>query len=114
MVVKRRVTKKQTTKKKAPAAKPDVVANLRQQLKDSKADHAATTKQLRDSQRQVAALLKLLEGTQAAASKFMTTRIKEAVKQYGIATAPKKRRKVAKKRVARAKAPVSNIAATTT
>ncbi len=103
MVVKRRVTKKKAAKKKVGAAKPDRVAILREKLKDAKAENAETTKKLRESQRQVAALLKLLESTQIATNKFIALRVKEAVKKFGIVTAPKKRR-VTKKKVARSKA----------
>ena len=58
-------------------------------------------KKTRESERKVTALLKLLESTQAATDKFLAGRVKDAVKAYGIAVAPKRRRKrrVAKKKV---------------
>jgi len=61
----------------------------------------------------ITALLKLLESTQAAAGKFLAKRVKEAVKQYGITTAPKKRRRqVAKKKAVPQKVSVSKTVET--
>ena len=102
MAVQKKVAKKRAAKKKAVASpKTDMVAKLRQGLKDAKAETSDIKKQLRESERKVAALLKLLERTQTDADKFLAARVKDAVMKYGIAIAPKKRRRrVAKKKVA--------------
>ena len=103
MAVKKKTAKKKVAKKKVAVAnsQTDVVAKLRQDLKDAKAEAREANKKTRESERKVTALLKLLESTQAATDKFLAGRVKDAVKAYGIAVAPKRRRKrrVAKKKV---------------
>jgi len=115
MPAKRKVTKKKTAKKKVAAVnrQAELITKLRADVKSAKEEGREAARKLRDSQRQIIALLKLLESTQAAADKFLTKRVKEAVKQYGISTTPKKRRRrVAKKKGAPQKASVSKAAET--
>lgn len=108
MALKKRVTKKRAAKKKvvrkkvaAATRNTDVVANLRQALKEAKEENRELKKKAREGEKQVAALLKLLEATQTATTKFLGQRVKDAVAKYGVAIAPKKRRRRAKKKVAK-------------
>ncbi len=115
MPAKRKVTKKKTAKKKVAAVnrQAELVTKLRADVKSAKEEGREAAKKLRESQRQITALLKLLESTQAAAGKFLAKRVKEAVKQYGITTAPKKRRRqVAKKKAVPQKVSVSKTVET--
>jgi uncharacterized membrane protein len=77
MALKKRVTKKRAAKKKvvrkkvaATTPKADVVANLRQALKEIKEENRELKKKAKESERQVGALLKLLETTQTATTRF--------------------------------------------
>lgn len=100
MAIKKKTVKKRTAKKKvvrkkvvAPKGNVEVAAKLRQALKEVKEENRELKKKTRDAERQVSALLKLLEATQTAANKFLGQRVKDAVKKYGVTTAPKKRRR---------------------
>jgi hypothetical protein len=104
MAVRKKTAKKRATKKKVVVdRKAALLAKLREDLKAARADAREANAKTRQAERQVQVLLKLLESTQSATDKFLAGRIKDATKKYGIATAKKKRRrkKVAKKRVAR-------------
>lgn len=105
MALKKRVTKKRAAKKKVVRKKvaatnrnAEVVANLRQSLKEAKDENRELKKKARESEKQVGALLKLLETTQTATTKFLGQRVKDAVKKYGVVTAPKKRRRRTRKK----------------
>lgn len=103
MAVRKKTAKKKMSKKKVVVANrdSDVIGKLRQDLKDAKTEAREANKKTRESERRVTALLKLLESTQTATDKFLAIRVKDAVKAYGIAVAPKRRRK---RRVAKKKA----------
>ncbi|WP_241087035.1 hypothetical protein [Candidatus Vondammii sp. HM_W22] len=93
--------RKKTAKKKVLANRnANVIGKLRQDLKDTKIEIREANKKTQESERKVKALLKLLESTQAATDKFLASRVKDAVKAYGIAVAQKRKRKrrVAKKK----------------
>jgi len=102
MAVKKRATKKRVAKKKVGAVNRQAaaIAKLRDSVKAAKAEANEAKKQVREGQRRERALLKLLESTQGATEKFLAGRIKDAVKQYGVATVPKKRKRRAKKKTA--------------
>jgi hypothetical protein len=93
--VKKRAAKKKAVQKKVVATNrnAEVAAKLRQALKEAKDENRELKKKTRDAERQVGALLKLLEATQTAANKFLGGRVKDAMKKYGVVTAPKKRRR---------------------
>ena len=95
MAVRKKTAKKKVSKKKVEVAnkQADVIAKLRQDLREAKAETREANKKTSESERKVKALLKLLESTHAATDKFLASRIKDAVKAYGIAVAPKRRRK---------------------
>ena len=101
MEVKKKTAKKKVSKKKVALANrnADVIAKLRQDLRDAKVETREANKKTQESERKVKAILKLLESTQAATDKFLAGRVKDAIKAYGIAVAPKRRHKprVAKK-----------------
>ena len=109
MALRKKTTKKRVAKKKVVRKKvavtnrnTEAVAKLRQALKEAKEENRELKKKTRDAERQVGALLKLLEATQAAANKFLGGRVKDAMKKYGVVTAPKKRRRrAAKKKTAK-------------
>ncbi len=93
--------RKKTAKKKVLANRnANVIGKLQQDLKDTKIGIREANKKTQESERKVKALLKLLESTQAATDKFLASRVKDAVKAYGIAVAKKRKRKrrVAKKK----------------
>jgi hypothetical protein len=105
MAIRKKVTKKRAAKKKVVRKKvaatnrnAEVVAKLRASLKEAKDENRELKKKVREGDKQVAALLKLLETTQTAANKFLGQRVKDAVKKYGVVTAPKKRRRRTRKK----------------
>ena len=99
-VAKKKVAMRRAAKKKVVAVdrKAEMIAKLRQDLKEAKEEKRGLAKKVRESERQVKALLKLLEKTQEDANKFLTHRVKNAVAKYGVVVAPKRRRRVAKKK----------------
>ena len=110
MAVKKRATKKRAAKKKVAVVnrQADMVAKLRENLKAAKEETRSANKKVKEGERQVKALLKLLEKTQADSAKFLASRVKDAIKQYGVVVAPKRRkRRVAKKKVAPKSQPAS-------
>lgn len=101
MAIKKKASKKKVAKKKVVVSnKPDVVASLRDQLKVAKDENRELKKAVTAGDRKVAALLNLLGSSQADVGKFLTGRVKDAVKKYEISLAPKKRRRKAKKKAA--------------
>ena len=78
-----------------------LIVKLRQDIREAKTETREANKKTRESERKVKALLKLLESTKDAADEFLASRVKDAVKTYGITVAPKRKRKrrVAKKKV---------------
>jgi len=103
MAVKKKTAKKKVAKKKIAAAQNQaaLIAKLRQDTREAKAETREANKKTQESERKVKALLKLLGSTKDATDKFLASRVKDAVKAYGITVAPKRKRKrrVAKKKV---------------
>jgi len=100
-VAKKKVAKRKVAKKKAVVSKsPDIVASLREQLKAAKDENRELKKAVTAGDRSVAALLKLLGSAQTDVTRFMSGKVKDAVKKYEISLKPKKRRRKAKKKAA--------------
>ena len=98
---KKKVAKRKVAKKKVVVSKsPDIVASLREQLKTAKEENRELKKAVAAGDRRVAALVKLLGSAQTDVTRFMASKVKDAVKKYEISLKPKKRRRQAKKKAA--------------